>query len=397
MFNARIVELESLSSAKRELERVNVYPESIPIMQPKAAFRLVRMEGIGAREANILKQEMLAAGGEVAISRGVIDSSTKETDALIMGTKKHYQRVINKMRIQPFQCSQIGDELEEVLSNYEKRDFLLDCRGKALDLRKPRLMGILNVTPDSFSDGGKFLQPDEAVDRARQMVEEGADILDIGGESSRPYSEPVSAEEELMRVKPVIQSLAGELDIPISIDTYKPEVAEKALGMGANMVNDITGLRNKDMIRVIAENNVPVVVMHMKGTPKTMQENPTYGDVVAEILRFFRERIEAAVEGGIGRESIIIDPGIGFGKTVEHNLEILSRLKEFKSLGLPVMVGPSRKSFIGKILDLDLENRLEGSLAMLCASIMNGANIVRVHDVKESVRAASMIYAMQAI
>ena len=247
-------------------------------------------------------------------------------------------------------------------------------------------MGVLNVPPDSFSDGGKFIDLDTAVLHAKRMVAEGADIIDIGGESSRPGSDPVSLEDELARVVPVIERLSREIAVPLSIDTTKPEVARVCLQTGASILNDINGLRDPDMIQVAAQAGVPVIIMHMQGKPKTMQENPVYTDVVTDINNFFVDRIAAAHAAGI--QEIIIDPGIGFGKTLDHNLEIFRRLREFSSLACPILMGPSRKSFIGKITGLDVADRLEGTIAAVTISILNGASIVRVHDVKECKRAA---------
>ena len=253
-------------------------------------------------------------------------------------------------------------------------------------------MGVLNVTPDSFSDGGRFFKVEDAVKCGIKMAEEGADIIDVGGESSRPGSDPVTIDEELSRVIPVIETLSKEIDIPISIDTYKSDVAKRALEAGAEMINDISALRfDPEMKEVAAEYQVPIVLMHIKGTPKNMQENPYYEDVREEITEYLRESIQMAENAGIKRENIIIDPGIGFGKRVEDNLNILKNLNKFSILNHLILVGPSRKSFIGKILDLPVEERLEGSLAALAVSIMNGANIVRVHDVKESKRVAGLV------
>lgn len=257
------------------------------------------------------------------------------------------------------------------------------------------IMGILNVTPDSFSDRGEFFKVEDAVRRGIKMAEEGADIIDVGGESTRPRSEPVAIEEELSRVIPVIEALSKEIDIPVSIDTYKSEVAKGALEAGAEMINDISALRfDPKMKEVVAEYQVPIVLMHIKGTPKNMQENPYYEDVIKEIIEYLKESIALARDAGIKRENIVIDPGIGFGKRLEDNLNILKNLKKFSILNCPILVGPSRKSFIGRILDLPVEERLEGSLAALAVAIMNGANIVRVHDVKESKRVAGLVDAI---
>ena len=253
------------------------------------------------------------------------------------------------------------------------------------------IMGILNVTPDSFSDGGRFLSPDAAVKRALIMEKEGADIIDVGGESSRPGAEPVPVEEELRRVLPVLERLRGKLRIPISIDTTKAEVAEAALRAGASIVNDISALRfDPAMAPLVAKFGAGLVLMHMLGTPKTMQQAPHYEDVVTEVRDFLAERAQYAQSQGIPREAIAVDPGIGFGKTVEHNLELLRRLPELVELGFPVLVGPSRKSFIGAILGLGVEERLEGTLAACAVAVVRGADILRVHDVKEVRRAADL-------
>ncbi len=262
--------------------------------------------------------------------------------------------------------------------------------------KRTLIMGILNVTPDSFSDGGRFFKLTNAVAHAKKMAADGADMIDIGGESTRPGSQPVPLDEELRRVIPVIKAIRQELDVPISIDSYKAEVAEQALEAGANLVNDISALRfDERMKEVVAKYEVPVVLMHMRGTPQTMQQNPTYEDVVKDIIAFLRERIEAATAAGIARENIIIDPGIGFGKLGWHNLEILKRLAEFRALGRPILVGTSRKAFIGQILKTDVNERLEGTLASVVISVMNGADIVRVHDVKAVKRAVEIADAVR--
>lgn len=250
-------------------------------------------------------------------------------------------------------------------------------------LKKTYLMGILNVTPDSFFDGGKYFSVKSAVDRALQMIDEGADIIDVGGESTRPGAEPITVDEELKRVIPVIESLSKKVSIPLSIDTYKARVAELAIQAGATIVNDISGLRfDPEMPEIISKYKVPVVIMHIKGTPRDMQKNPSYNALIPEIIEYLRESIVIAKKAGVQENMIIIDPGIGFGKLPEHNLEIIKKLKDFTNLGKPLLIGVSRKSFIGKVLnDAPPEERLEGTAAAVVASILNGANIVRVHDV----------------
>ncbi len=279
----------------------------------------------------------------------------------------------------------------ETVSFMEKKTRFID-----LTQEQTRVMGILNVTPDSFSDGGKFLESDKAVDHAAQMVEEGADIIDVGGESSRPGAFSVPVEEELERVIPVIQKLAERFETVISVDTTKAIVAREALKVGAAMVNDITALHHDaGMVDVIKDSSCQVILMHIQGTPQTMQENPTYTDVVNDIKIYFKSVIQQVQRSGIQQDRVILDPGIGFGKTVEHNLTILRRLSELGELGYPLAIGVSRKSFIGKILDVSVEERLEGSLAAVAVVVWNGAKIIRAHDVRETVRVVQMVNAIQ--
>lgn len=272
----------------------------------------------------------------------------------------------------------------------QSREFKLKLGRNRLNLSsRTHLMGVLNVTPDSFSDGGRFFKPNSAIKQALLMAEEGADIIDVGGESTRPGADEISAEEESRRVLPVIEGLVREIDLPVSIDTYKSEVARRALDAGAAMINDISALRfDPRMRKVVKDSDVPVVLMHIKGTPKNMQKNPSYANVMKDISDYLKESVEIAEEASIDADKIIVDPGIGFGKRVKDNLEIVKNLRELTSLGKPILIGLSRKSFIGKILNLPLEDRLEGSLAALVVAIINGANILRVHDVKQSRRAA---------
>jgi dihydropteroate synthase len=262
---------------------------------------------------------------------------------------------------------------------------------------KTCIMGILNVTPDSFSDSGVHFDPAKAVERAFLMVDEGADVIDIGGESTRPGSNPLPVAEELRRILPVIEALAKKLPVPLSIDTYKAETARRALEAGASMVNDISGARfDPDMPKIVAEHKVPIVLMHIKGTPKGMQVNPTYAALIPEIIDYLKGSIERVVNAGVRHEMIVVDPGIGFGKTFEHNLTILNNLQEFAALGKPLLVGLSRKAFIGKILaGASAAERVEGTAAAVAISIMNGANIVRVHDVREMAKVARVADAVK--
>jgi dihydropteroate synthase len=266
------------------------------------------------------------------------------------------------------------------------------CGEKTFELgKRTYIMGVLNVTPDSFSDGGRFLESEVAVSHALRMVEDGADIIDIGGESTRPGAVPVSLKHERERVLPVIERLSKETHVPISIDTYKSEVAAEAIDRGASIVNDISGLRSSpDMASLVSERGVSLIIMHMKGEPRNMQTAPTYDDVVREIHGFLDDRSKVAINAGVPKDRIILDPGIGFGKTVEHNLEILAKVEELNTLGLPLMIGTSRKSFIGNILGTDVDDRLEGTIASNVAAVLGGVDFVRVHDVKEVARALAL-------
>jgi len=261
--------------------------------------------------------------------------------------------------------------------------------------KKVAIMGILNLTPDSFYDGGKFCKESSILKRVEEMIEEGADIIDIGGESTRPGAKKVSLEEEAKRVIPVIKKLRKHFKIPISIDTYKSKLAKKALESGANMVNDISGLKfDPQMKKIISKYDVPVVIMHIKGVPQNMQINPEYTDLMGEIISYLKDSIKTAEKEGIDPQKIIIDPGIGFGKTTKNNLEIIRRLPELKKLDKPILIGVSRKSFIGNILRLPLSERLEGSLAANSIAVFQGASIVRTHDIKATRRVADLVKAI---
>ena len=282
------------------------------------------------------------------------------------------------------------------MPNTATQDSLLDCGGKPLDLAHPRVMGILNVTPDSFSDGGDFISAGAALERARQMLREGADIIDIGGESTRPGASPVTEQEELDRVIPVIETLAQELPVPISIDTSKPGVMREAVTAGAGMINDVMALQLPGALQAAKASGVPVCLMHMQGQPRSMQSDPTYDDVVREVGDFLIDRVHACEHVGIPRRRLLIDPGFGFGKTLAHNLSLLKNLATFAATGLPLLVGISRKSMIGAMLgDVPPEQRLYGSLTAAVMALERGAAIVRVHDVKPTVDAVKVFSAVR--
>jgi len=272
---------------------------------------------------------------------------------------------------------------------------ILDCAGKTVDLTRPRIMGILNVTPDSFSDGGDFVSREAALKRARAMVDEGADLLDIGGESTRPGAQAVSEQEELDRIIPVIQAIAAEIPVPISVDTNKAAVMREAVAAGAGLINDVMALRDDGALAVAKSLGVPVCLMHMQGQPRTMQQNPQYRDVVNDVMAFLQSRVDACLAEGIPRERLLLDPGFGFGKSLQHNLTLLRQLDRFNELQLPVLVGISRKSMIGAVLDnIPVDQRLPGGLACAVMAVERGAAIVRTHDVKATAEAVRMAHAV---
>lgn len=397
MFNARVLGLRTDEDVDAELAHVKVQAKGRPILRSKAQFRAVKLYQVGYREANIAKQEMLGSGGDVATGKGVSDFTPEATDIVVLGTLQAFRRWIPCMKRQPFQCRALATEAEEALRNYSAKNLSIPFPRQPIALASTLVMGVVNVTPDSFSDGGRFLDPGAAVAEVAAMEEAGAAILDIGAESTRPGSLPIDAEEEWRRLEPVLKGVVDGAKAPVSVDTYKPEVARRALDLGATMVNDVTGLRDPAMVKLLARTDVPAVVMHMKGEPQTMQENPEYVDLLGEITAYLRDRLRAAEAVGVGPERLLIDPGIGFGKTVEHNLQILSRLRELRSLGRPIVVGASRKGFIGRVTGRATPTeRLEGSLAAAALAAWEGAHVVRAHDVAPTVLALRVVDAVAA-
>jgi dihydropteroate synthase len=344
---------------------------------------------------------MLAIGGEAAVSEKVSRFEKSVSKLLLMGTLRQYGILIKKLSGQPFGLKKIASGINTVLLNSAKNKFFVRAGRFKLKLGPaPLVMGILNVTADSFYDGGKYFEWKKATRRGLEIEAEGAGIIDVGGESSRPGAKPLGEKEEIARVVPVIKELVKKVRIPISIDTYKPAVAKAALDAGASIINDITalGFGGSKMAAVAAEYKAAVILMHMQGTPGTMQKNPKYSDVTGEIADFLNERVSSVLKYGIINEHILIDPGIGFGKTFEHNLEILKKLGEFRALGLPIVVGVSRKSFIGKALgESPASDRLFGSISSGVWAVLNGANALRAHDVKETVQALKIIQSIKSV
>ncbi len=386
MFHLRYLQISSPTEAARVLKDIGVDPYGIEAMVPKMSGVNIRLEGIKPAVANIIKQEMLSLGGDAAVSRGTIDCTVRRTDVILMGTEKQLTRFIGKISQQPLGLRQIASALGDLLSNLRRDTFVLTTpRRRILIAGRTLIMGIINVTPDSFSDGGRFDSIDDVVQYGIQLESEGADLIDIGGESTRPGSRRVSLREELKRVIPVIEQLARRVRTPISVDTMKADVARAAVDAGAEIINDVSAMRHdKNMAGVMAAARVPVILMHMRGTPRTMQKGDLhYRSLMGEIIRFLGKRIEKAVAAGVGRENIIVDPGVGFGKRLEDNFRLIRHLKELKTLGRPILIGPSRKAFLGPSTGVAVPaERLEGTAAAVTGAILNGANILRVHDVK---------------
>ena len=389
---ARVLDIRHTAQALDEILGVGATAAASQWMADEAAMRPVRLEGVAGKAANLLKQEALALGAECAVARSVAAFDNAAQSVVVIATIKQHRALATKLRAQPFGLPQLAEQVLTAIEAYDSdRTSPLRIGSHELPLgQRTLVMGIINVTPDSFSGDGIVGRPQEAVEQARRFADEGADILDVGGQSTRPGSEEISAEAERERVLPVIEGIAAEVDLPISIDTDKAEVASAALDAGAGMVNDVQALRGEGLLDLAADHQVPVCLMHMLGTPRTMQEHPEYGDLMADIYRFLSDRVQACVEAGIPPGDIMVDPGIGFGKAVNDNLTLLRRLKEFRSLGCPVLIGTSRKSTIGKVLDLPADERAEGTAATCACAILNGADIIRVHDVREMVRVARM-------
>ena len=392
----RCLHITGLNEAVHEIERVGVDPTGIERMRGKALHFNLKVEGIDPRTANILKQEMLSLGGDAALDGRGLDCSAQSTDGLLMGNQKQFEKLIQKLESYPH-IQKIGHALKEALQNILKNRFTLRCRRRTFSLgERTLLMGVLNITPDSFSDGGLFSDKDKAIAHGLKMAEEGADIIDIGGESTRPGSKPLGLEEELSRVLPVIEVLSRECDVPISIDTYKSEVASRAIEAGAEIINDISGLRfDPELASVAAKADTPIILMHIRGTPETMQKDVHYDSLFSEIIVYLKESIRRAESAGVDPEQIVVDPGIGFGKTLEDNLLIIKHLPEFRILGKPILLGTSRKTFIGKILGAGPDQRLEGTLSSIAIGVLNGAHIIRSHDVLQAKRATAVADAIR--
>ncbi len=375
-----------------EFQRIGVSPEGIELMGGKGDFLCVKVGNISAPAANILKQEMLAKGGEVAVGKGMAYLTQETGDAIIMGTKTQYQRLLTLLYRQPFGLSALAKELDSLLATLEQNPPPLTVKNSCFEWgKKTYLMGIINLTPDSFSGDGLLSTKDlqaSVLRQAEQFRVAGADLLDLGAESTRPGYTGITEEEEKKRLIPVVEYLAEHSALPLSVDTSKPAVAKAALTAGADLVNDIWGLqKDPEMVEVVAAAQAPVIVMHNRAAPADT-------DLMADVASFLRNSITLAVDHGLPREKVIIDPGVGFGKTLEDNLTVIDRLGELKALGAPILLGTSRKSVIGQVLNLPVDQRVEGTAATVAVGITRGADLIRVHDVEAMARVARMTDAL---
>lgn len=387
------LDIKTLDQAKKELDKIGCDPVGVQIMKEKAVYRVIKISRIRSKAANLLKQTFLGKGGEVAVSSASADLREEYTDALIFATHRQYKQALPQLKLQPWGLAALADQIESMLCSgtLPQRTYRWKDRSLTIGEKHSLVMGILNITPDSFSDGGKYNHLDSALRHVEKMQADGADIIDIGAESTRPYlgAEKVTADLELERICPALERILPHCSVPVSIDTYKASVAEAALACGAHMLNDIWGLQlDPKMAEVAAKYDIPIIVMH-----NNEQIEYPHG-VMEDILQFLQKSIAKGIEKGIKCENIIVDPGIGFSKTIGHNLEIMSRLEELQVLGCPVLLGASRKRFIGHVLDLPVSERVEGTIAAAALGKTKGVQIHRVHDVKEVKRTLKLMDAM---
>lgn len=389
----RTIEIKNIEEAAAVFREIGVDPYGIEAMAPKTININILLEKQSCKIANIIKQEMLSIGGDAAVARGSVACSVPASDILIMGTVKQVSALAKKIEKQPFGLNHIAREIFEILKNIGQSEYIWKTSRRKIVLgKKTMVMGILNVTPDSFSDSGLFYSPQKAIEHGLRMADEGADIIDIGGESTRPGSRSVAVNVELKRVLPVIEGLIGKIRIPISVDTKKAQVARIAVDAGAEIINDITALNgDKDMVKIVMETRAAVILMHMRGKPRNMQKGSlTYDNLMGEITDYLKTSSEKVMKAGVEKDCIVVDPGIGFGKNYEDNYKIIKNLSGLKVLGMPVMIGTSRKAFIGKITGGDPGERMEGTAATVAAAIINGCHIIRVHDVAAMKKVAAV-------
>ena len=395
MRRPRMIETGS-SEIRSEMALMGVDPAGIDIMVGKSRHHLIRLDDVDLRAALILKQDMLSLGGEAALCKGAAGLAIRTTPVLLMGTARQMRDLVSKIGGQPFKLAELSRSIKKLLDNIDNSSRYVVRGQDLLSGGRKAIVGILNVTEDSFSDGGKFAERESAVARGTEMAAQGADIIDVGGESTRPGARPVSGRDEMEKVIPVIRDLVSEGVNSISVDTTRSEVAEKAIQEGASIINDISGMTfDRKMLPVAAASEVSVILMHTRGRPETMQDDLIYDDLMGEICSYLERAMDCAMDAGIPAERICLDPGIGFGKSLEQNLELISRIGELRSLGAAVMVGASRKSFIGGLTGADVEHRMPGSIGAAVAAALKGADMVRVHDVAETVQAMAVVSGMK--
>jgi dihydropteroate synthase len=376
-----IYQVESIKNKKEFLQNLNVHGGGVSIMAKKMELLYFFIKDLKTPAANILKQDALSIGAELATPSGVITCEKEFYDCLLIGTRKHMEILSRKELAQPFGLKKVADELQKFLKTKEY---------------STKIMGIINANNDSFFSGSRF-KADDAISEIEQMIKDGADIIDIGAVSSRPNADVVSQEEELERIKPICDTIKAKKlyeKVSFSVDSYTPKVIEYALKSGFNMVNDITGASNDEVVKLAVEYSAKLCIMHMQGTPQTMQNSPKYSDVMVEVSEFFEEHIAKCEALGLSREDIVLDVGIGFGKSLEHNLTLVKNMRHFKKFGCEVLVGASRKSMIDKIVPTPTEERLVGTLVIHIKAVENGASIVRCHDVKEHLQALAVLDAL---
>jgi len=384
------------TAMRRQLEEVGVDPGGIRRMLGKTRIINVLISAVPCGAANILKQEMLSLGGDAAVARGTVCCSVSHSDVLLMGTPKQLNSLPRRLAAQPFGLAALGEELHTLLQRSAAPIQQLCGRGAVLNLTRPCVMGILNATPDSFHDGGTCAGIDDLLRRAEEQVRGGADMFDVGGESTRPGAPQVDEAEELKRVIPLVEALTREFDLPVSVDTTKAKVARCSIESGAAFINDISGLQfDAHMAEVVAGTQAGIFLMHTPARPEVMQKHTSYTDLMGEVIAGLLDSAAQALDAGIDPERIALDPGIGFGKGVSGNLTLIRHLGEIAALGYPLLLGTSRKSFIGRVLDqAESAERLEGSLATIVLGLHNGARIFRVHDVAPSRQALDMAWAV---
>ncbi|MBU1667286.1 dihydropteroate synthase [bacterium] len=376
-----IYQINNIKNKKQFLKNLNVEGGGVSIMAKKMELLYFYIKDLRTPAANILKQDALSIGAELAVPSGVITCAKEQYDCLLIGTRKHMEILSRKELAQPFGLKTVAKELQNFLKT------------KTYPLK---IMGIINANDDSFFAGSRF-KADEAIEEIKKMIGDGATIIDIGAVSSRPGADEVSVDEELDRMKPICDVIKSEKlyeEVSFSIDSYTPEVIEYALKSGFNLINDITGASNQEVIKLAVKYDAKLCIMHMQGTPQTMQKNPEYDDVMVEVSEFFEERIKKCEIMGLSKDDIILDVGIGFGKTLEHNLTLIRNMEHFKKFGCEVLVGASRKSMIDKIIPTPTEERLAGTLAIHLKSVENGATIVRCHDVKDHFQAFAVLHSL---